>query len=65
VLDEPFVAFSGIRYHVKVMGWFITLLVRVLEGMFVAGLAGTVLVLILSGIEDFKTLLGREDESHS
>jgi hypothetical protein len=47
------------------MGWFVTLVVRVLEGMFVIGLAGTVLVLILSGIEDLKTLLGREDESHS
>jgi hypothetical protein len=47
------------------MGWFVTLLVRVLEGMFVIGSAGTVLVLILSGIEDLKTLLGREDENHS
>jgi hypothetical protein len=47
------------------MGWFVTLLIRVLEGMFVLGWAGTVLVLILSGIEDLKTLLGKEDESHS
>jgi hypothetical protein len=47
------------------MGWFVTLLVRIVEGMFILGSAGTVLVLILSGIEDLKTLLGKEDESHS
>ncbi len=47
------------------MSWFVTLLIRVLEGMFLVGSVGTVLVLILSGIEDLKTLLGKEDESHS
>ncbi len=47
------------------MGWFVTLLIRVLEGMFILGSAGTVLVLILSGIEDLKTLLGKEDDGHS
>lgn len=47
------------------MSWFVTLLIRVVEGMFVLGSIGTVLVLILSGIEDLKTLLGKEDESHS
>ncbi len=47
------------------MGWFVTLLIRIIEGMFILGSAGTVLVLILSGIEDLKTLLGKEDESHS
>ncbi len=47
------------------MGWFVTLLIRILEGMFIVGSIGTVLVLILSGIEDLKTLLGKEDESHS
>lgn len=47
------------------MSWFITLLIRVVEGMFILGSIGTVLVLILSGIEDLKTLLGKEDESHS
>lgn len=47
------------------MGWFVTLLIRIVEGMFILGSAGTVLVLILSGIEDLKTLLGKEDESHS
>ncbi len=56
---------SHIGYHVAVMSWLITLPVRILEGMFIVGCAGTVLVLILSGIEDLKTLLGKEDESHS
>jgi len=47
------------------MGPVVTLLVRILEGMFVVGWAGTILVLLLSGIEDLKTLLGKGDESHS
>ncbi len=47
------------------MGPLVTLLIRVLEGMFVVGWAGTILVLVLSGIEDLRTLLGKEDESHS
>ena len=47
------------------MGWPVTLLIRILEGMFILGSAGTVLVLILSGIEDLKTLLGKEDDGHS
>lgn len=58
-------SFSRIGYHVEIMGWLITVLVRGLEGMFVVGCAGTVLVLILSGIEDLRTLLGKEDENHS
>lgn len=47
------------------MGLVVTVVVRILEGMFVVGWAGTVLVLILSGIEDLETLLGKEDEHHS
>jgi hypothetical protein len=43
----------------------ITFLVRFLEGMFVVGAIGSFVVLVLSGIEDFKMLLGREDENHS
>jgi hypothetical protein len=39
--------------------------VRILEGMFVVGSIGSVAVLVLSGIEDLKTLFGmEEDESH-
>jgi hypothetical protein len=43
----------------------VTVLVRVLEGMFVAGAVGSFVVIVLSGIEDLKMLLGREDENHS
>ena len=40
-------------------------LARFLEAMFVVGSIGSVAVLILSGIEDLKTLLGREESNHS
>jgi hypothetical protein len=43
----------------------VTVLVRILEGMFVVGAVGSFLVIVLSGIEDLKMLLGREDENHS
>lgn len=35
--------------------------IRILEGMFVVGMAGCVLVLILSGIDDLKVLFGRDE----
>jgi hypothetical protein len=38
---------------------------RFLEGMFVIGSVGSLAVLVLSGIEDLKTLFGREDSNHS
>ncbi len=41
------------------MGMLLILAVRVLEVMFVAGAIGSFLVLILTGIEDIETLLGR------
>jgi hypothetical protein len=44
---------------------FVTVLARILETMFVVGAAGSAVVLVLSGIEDLKLLLGREDENHS
>ena len=43
----------------------VTVLVRVLEGMFVVGAIGSFVVLVLSGIEDLKMLIGREEENHS
>jgi hypothetical protein len=43
----------------------VTVLVRILEGMFVVGAIGSTVVLVLSGIEDLKLLLGMEDENHS
>jgi len=47
------------------MGLIVTAVVRILEGMFVLGAMGSVLVLVLSGIEDLKLLFGREEEGHS
>ena len=40
-------------------------LARILEGMFAVGIVGSTVVLVLSGIEDIKTLFGGEDEHHS
>ena len=48
------------------MGLFIvTVLVRILEGMFLIGIVGSFIVILLTGIEDLKMLLGREEENHS
>jgi hypothetical protein len=43
----------------------VTVLVRILEAMFVVGAIGSVVVLLLSGIEDLKLLFGREEQNHS
>ena len=37
-----------------------TLLIRVLEVMFVAGWAGTLIVLLLTALEDLETILRRD-----
>jgi hypothetical protein len=42
---------------------FVIVIARILETMFVVGTLGSVVVLILTGIEDLKMLLGREDEN--
>jgi hypothetical protein len=43
----------------------VTALVRILETMFVVGAIGSVVVLVLSGIEDLKLLFGREEQNYS
>ena len=43
----------------------ILVLMRILEGMLVVGAIGTVIVLLLSGIEDLKLLFGREEQNYS
>ena len=43
----------------------VTVLVRILETMFVVGAIGSAVVLVLSGIEDLKLLFGREEQNHS
>jgi hypothetical protein len=43
----------------------VIVLVRILEGMFVVGIIGSFVVIVLTGIEDLKMLLGREEENRS
>jgi hypothetical protein len=43
----------------------ITVLVRILKTMLVVGAIGSVVVLVLSGIEDLKLLFGREEQNYS
>ena len=38
-------------------------LIKILEFMFVAGWVGSVIVLVLTGVEDVGTLLDRKDEN--
>jgi hypothetical protein len=40
----------------------VVLLARILEGMFIVGSMGSLVVLALTGIEDMKTLLGMDEE---
>jgi hypothetical protein len=47
------------------MGLFVTAIARILEAMFVIGSLGSVVVLVLSGIEDLMLLFGREEENNS
>jgi hypothetical protein len=43
----------------------VTAAVRILETRFVVGAIGSAVVLVLSGIEDLKLLLGLEEENRS
>ena len=43
----------------------VTVVVRILETMFVVGAIGSAVVLVLSGIEDLKLLFGLEEENRS
>jgi hypothetical protein len=44
------------------MSILVVLGVRFLEGMFIVGALGSVVVLVLSGIEDLETLFGMDDK---
>lgn len=44
------------------MSLFFTVAAKVLEGMFIVGGIGCVLVLALTAVEDFRTLLGLDHE---
>jgi hypothetical protein len=47
------------------MSLIVILVVRLLEAMFVIGTLGSAAVFVLSGIEDLRTLFGREESKHS
>jgi hypothetical protein len=47
------------------MSLVVTLVARLLESMFVIGSIGSLAVLVLTGIEDLKTLVGWEESEHS
>lgn len=44
------------------MPWFVVVPARILEAVFIVGSLGSFVVLVLSGIEDMKTLLGMDEE---
>jgi hypothetical protein len=44
------------------MPWYVVVLARILETIFVVGSIGSFLVLVLTAIEDVKTLLGMDEE---
>lgn len=46
------------------MSLLLLLLVRILEGMFIVGSIGSLVVLVLSAIEDLKTLFGMEEDAN-
>jgi hypothetical protein len=46
------------------IAFLVLLLVRILEGMFVVGMAGSAVVLLITFVEDAELLLGREDSHH-
>ncbi len=47
------------------MNFVISLLIRVIEAMFVAGILGSAIVVLLTSIEDFKMLFEKEPSSNS
>jgi len=47
------------------MDFIITIAARLLEGMFVVGLLGSLGVLLVSFVEDAETLFDLEDKGHS
>jgi hypothetical protein len=47
------------------MGMLAIIGVRALETMFTVGIAGSIIVLILTGIEDVETLFGSDEDEHS
>jgi hypothetical protein len=47
------------------MNSFVTVLIRILEGMFVVGVTGSVIVLVLATIEDIRTIIEKDEPSEN
>ena len=47
------------------MNFFITVLIRILEGMFVVGITGSLIVLVLATIEDIRTMVEKDEPGES
>jgi hypothetical protein len=47
------------------MGFLLIAGIRLLEFLFVVGVIGSAIVLVLTGIEDVETLIGRDQPSHT
>lgn len=43
----------------------VTIVIRLLESMFAVGMIGSVVVLVLTAIEDIETLLGSDEPTHT
>ena len=65
-MDQQLVNLPRFKYHSLLMGpILLVVLVRILEGMFILGIIGSFMVIVLTGIEDLKMLLGREEQDRS
>ena len=47
------------------MPMWVVLIARILEGMFIVGSLGSLVVLVLTGIEDIETLFGMDEKEKS
>ena len=47
------------------MNLLMTIGIRILEAMFVVGWFGTVIVLLLTGVEDVETLIEKDEPPHA
>jgi hypothetical protein len=56
---------ARIEYYVYFMDFIILVWARLLEGMFLVGLLGSLGVLLVSFVEDAETLFDMEDKGHS
>jgi hypothetical protein len=54
---------SGSKRKAAVMNLLVSILIRTIEVMFVAGVIGSAIVVLLTSVEDFKMLFEKESSS--